>query len=133
MGGDGVGDPLRERLSIDCESASGGNRGLVGRFHHERPQPTHLLLEQPDGVQLAVGAQRIAADQLGKALALMGGRKPHRLHLEEGDLEAAPRGLPGGLAAREPGADHRDAPILRFRNSRDLLRRHPASEKCSQP
>ena len=54
---DGAGDRLREQLAIDRKRGAGRHAVRIGGAHHERSEPTHLLLEQADGVIELVAAQ----------------------------------------------------------------------------
>ena len=100
-----LGDPARERIAIHREGLARGHRRFVGRRDHERVEAPHLLLEQPHRARLAVRAQRVAAHELREEVGAVRGRALCRLHVDERDVEAAARCLPGGLAAREPRPD----------------------------
>jgi hypothetical protein len=64
MGLDRRGHAPRERLAVHRERPARRHRSLVGRRQHQRPQLTHLRLQQPHRIAQLVGAQRIAAHQL---------------------------------------------------------------------
>jgi hypothetical protein len=57
MAGDGVGDRLREQLTIDGQRRTCGNTMLVCGPHHERSEAAHFFLEQADGVIQLVAAE----------------------------------------------------------------------------
>ena len=92
-------------MAIDGQRGAGRHARGIGRPHHDRAEPAHLLFDQPDGVVDLVGAERIAADQLGQSVGLMHGGRPHRPHLVNGDVRAGFSGLPRRFTTREPAAD----------------------------
>ena len=94
-----------KHVTIDGERGAGGHARRVGRAHHDRAEPPHLFLDQADGVVDLVGAERIAADELGEAVGLVHGRRAHRAHLVDRHVHAKFRRLPGGFAAGEAAAD----------------------------
>src|ERR1700723_2913268 len=57
-------DEPRELDAIDGEGMSGGNGAGIGALQQRRSGTAHLLLEQPRRGVLALGLQRIRADQL---------------------------------------------------------------------
>ncbi len=66
------GHGLREAVAVDGERASRRHLVGVGGTHHQRAEPPHLLVEQADGIVLAViGAERVRADELGEAVGLV--------------------------------------------------------------
>src|SRR6266851_329692 len=78
----------------------------TARAPHQRAQPPHLLVQQPDRVVLAVvGAERVGADELGEAFGLVRLGHAHRPHLVEHDGNAPACDLPGGFRSGEPPAD----------------------------
>ena len=82
---------------------------LVGRAHDQRAEPAHFRMQQADRVVvLVVGAERVRADQFGKAVGLVGGRLPQRPHLVQRHRHAGLRQLPGGLRAGQAAADDMD-------------------------
>ena len=86
-------------------------RQLVPIAHgqDQRAQPPHLLVQQAHGVAHGVvGAERVRADQLGQPVGLVRIGAAHRPHLVQHHRHAAPRELPGGLAAGEAAADDMD-------------------------
>ena len=101
----GVGDGLRKRMAIDGQRGARRHARRIGRAHDDRAEPAHLFFDQPDGVIDLVGAERIAADELGQSVGLMHGGRPHRPHLVNGDVGAELGRLPGRLATREPAAN----------------------------
>jgi hypothetical protein len=56
--------------------------GLRGP-HDERAEPAHFFLQEPDGVVEFVAAEGIAAHELGEAIGLVDGGRPHRPHFVE--------------------------------------------------
>ena len=95
------GDGGREAVAIDRQRAAGRHLIGVGGAHDQRAEPAHLLVQQADGVVLAVvGAERVGADELGQRVGLVGRGRAQRAHLVQHDGHAARGDLPGGLASR---------------------------------
>src|SRR5262245_64691250 len=67
----GLGDSLRETLTIDREGRTRGNTIRVGRLHDQRAKTPHLFLEQADGVVQFVAAERVRTDQLAEPIGLV--------------------------------------------------------------
>ena len=106
LGLDPRADLARERDAVDRQRRARGNPVRVRGREHERARAAQLLVQEPDRVLGRVGAQAVRADELRQLGGLVRGRALHRAHLEQAHPDAAPRELPGRLAAREPAADH---------------------------
>ncbi len=64
MGVERRGDRGGKSVAIDGERAACRHLIGVGRAHHQRVEPAHLLVQQADRVVLAiVGAERVGADE----------------------------------------------------------------------
>ena len=77
-----LGDGAREKVAVDCEGLPCRNTTRFGRLDHERAEPPHLLFEKTVRVRQVIGAQRVAANELGKAIGAMDRRRLVRPHLE---------------------------------------------------
>ena len=96
-------------VAVDRQRAAGRHLVLVGGTHHQRAEPAHFGMQQADRVVVfVVGAERVRADQFGKAVGLVGRRLPLRPHLVQRHRHARLRELPGGLRARQSAADDMD-------------------------
>ena len=103
------GDGLRKAVAVDGERAAGRHLVGVGRAHHQRAEPPHLLVQQADRVVLAViGAERVRADELGEAVGLVDRGRAPGPHLVQHDGHAAGGDLPSGLAPGKAAADDMD-------------------------
>ncbi len=112
---DCVGNLLRKPLAVNRQCRARGDAMRVGGAHHQRTEPPHLFLQQPDGVIQLVAAKRVGTDQFGEAVGLVdggGSRGPHLVH----DDAYAERGrLPGRFASGQAAADDvNHGTILRF-------------------
>ena len=66
-------DFRRERIAIDGECAAGRKLVLIARGHDQRPGAAHLLVQKADGIVFPiVGAERVRADEFGKAIGFVG-------------------------------------------------------------
>ena len=102
----GMGHRRRKAVAVDRERAARRHLVPIARAHHQRAQPPHLLVQQPDRVVLpVVRAERVGADELGEAFGLVRLGHAHRPHLVEHDGNAPARDLPGGFRSGEPPAD----------------------------
>ena len=101
------GDGGRKPVAIDRERAAGRHLVGVGRTHDQRAQPAHFGVQQADRVvDRIVGAERVGADQFGKAIGLVRFGHPYGAHLMEHHRDACIGDLPGGFRAGEAAADH---------------------------
>jgi hypothetical protein len=57
-------------LAVDGQRGASRDARAIGRRHDERPEPPHLLLQQPDGVVELVAAEGVAAHELGEPSVL---------------------------------------------------------------
>ena len=105
-------DVVAEAMAVDGERAARWHARRVGGLHDDGAHAAHFLFEHADGILEACAAQRVAADELGKAGRLVRGRHLLRAHLIERHARAALCGLPSSLGAREPRADDDD--VLHF-------------------
>ena len=55
---------------------------------------------------MLIALQRIAADQFGEAIRLVGISRTDRAHLIKRDVDATLRQLPRGLTSCQPAADY---------------------------
>ena len=85
---------------------AGGDSALAGDLQQQRSSPPHFFLQQPGRGVLAVGFQRVGADQFRKVRSLMRRRRANGTHFPEFDGDAATRALPRRFRAREACADH---------------------------
>jgi hypothetical protein len=106
---DRLGDLLREGNAIHGQGPPRRHRGLVGSVQDQRAEKPHLLLQEADGTGDDVGAQGIAAHQLGELGDPVGRRIVSGLHLVEDHPGPALRRLPGRLAAGQARAHHSHA------------------------
>jgi hypothetical protein len=75
LGGEGAFDPGRKQLAVDRQGRSRWHPRLVRCCHDQRAGTTHFVMEQADGVLLAVvRAERVRADQLSESVGLVGRR-----------------------------------------------------------
>src|SRR6516162_9219256 len=75
-------------------------------MHNERPQPTHLGMEEANGAALRiVRAERIRTDKLGQLRSLMYCSGAERAHFVQHDPHTSARQLPSALAAGKPAPD----------------------------
>ncbi len=81
--GESLLDEAGKGVPVDGERLSGRDGRGIGRRHDQGIHPPHLLLEEADGIVQGVGAERIAADELGKKRRFVGGREAVGLHLAE--------------------------------------------------
>ena len=64
----------RKAVAVDRQRAARRHLVGIGGAHHQRAEPAHFLVQQPDRVVvLVVGAERIRADQFGLAVGLVRG------------------------------------------------------------
>ena len=102
----GMGHRRRKAVAVDRERAARRHLVPIARAHHQRAQPPHLLVQQPDRVVLpVVRAERVGADELGEAFGPVRLGHAHRPHLVEHDGNAPACDLPGGFRSGEPPAD----------------------------
>ena len=93
-------------VAVDRERAARRHLMGVGRAHHQRAEPAHLLVQEADGIVLAiVGAERVGADEFRELVALVHGGRAHRPHLMQHHGDAARRDLPRRFRAGEAAAD----------------------------
>ena len=97
-----------ELVPVHGQSAAGRHRGGVGGLHDEAGEAPHLLFQQAHGVFHRGRPERIGADQLGQAAALVGGSGLFRPHLVQFDGHAPAQQLIGGLTACQAAADNGD-------------------------
>ena len=96
-----LGDRGAEGVPVHGQRAARCHAGGLGGLEQMAAQQLHLGLEQTGrGVQ-PVGLQAVGADQLGKALAFVGGAEFDRLLLVQVHLYALLGQPEGGLAARK--------------------------------
>jgi hypothetical protein len=70
--GERRGDGGGKSVAIHRQRAAGRNLIGVRRAHDKRAQPTHFLVQKPDGVEvLVIGTEGIRTNQLGKRGGLM--------------------------------------------------------------
>ena len=101
MGCERRGDGVGEALAVDGKRAAGRHLMAVGHAHDQRAGAAHLLMQEADGIGLAiVGAEGIGADEFGEPVGLVRLGAAHGPHLVEDDGNAAPGRLPGGFASR---------------------------------
>ena len=105
---DRAGDFLRERDAIHRQRLTSGNARLFRRAKQQRIEAAQLFLEQPGCRWMLIALQRIAADQFGQAVGLVGVGRAHGPHFVERDIDAALRELPCGFGAGEASADYCD-------------------------
>ena len=103
------GDFRREGDAVDGERAAGGDGVAVGAGDDEAPGGAHLPVQEADGVLLViVGAEGIAAHELGQRAGLVRGGADAGAHLVQDHRHAHLRRLPGGLRPGEAAADDMD-------------------------
>ena len=101
-----LGDRLREPLAIDRQRRAGRHAVRIGRAHHERAEPPHLLLQQADGVIELVAAEANCEQTSSASRSVLWTAVGRTGRISCSDDRHAARGrLPGGLAAGEPAAD----------------------------
>ena len=98
--GERVGDVSANRSRSTASAAPAGTRLASAARMTSEPSRRISSFEQADGVIELVAAEGVAADELGEAVGLVDGGRPHRPHLVQRDRHAARGGLPGGLAIR---------------------------------
>ena len=103
-----LGHVVAETVAVDSERTAGGYTRRISCLHDDGAKAAHLFLEHADCILEARAAQRIAADELGKAGRLVRRRRLLGTHLVERDFRALRGRLPGGLAASQAGADYDD-------------------------
>ena len=95
-----------ETVAIDGQGAAGRDPVGVGAVQDQRVGAAHFVMQQTDGIVIAiVGAKRIRTDQFGALLGAMGIGGARRAHFMEDDRHAVRGQLPGRLAAGQTGAD----------------------------
>ena len=103
-----LGHVVAETVAVDSERTAGGHTRRISCLHDDGAKAAHLFLEHADCILEARAAQRIAADELGKAGRLVRRRRLLGTHLVERDFRALLGRLPGGLTAGQAGADYDD-------------------------
>ncbi len=107
MGGKRRSHGRGKTIAVDGQRRSGRDLIGVGRTHDQRAQPTHFLVQEPDGIEfVVVGAERIRADEFRERGALVGRGHAQRPHLVQHDGNAARGDLPSRLGSGESAADH---------------------------
>jgi len=106
MGLEGGGEGGAVAAPVHRQGATGGHGVLVGGANHQGAEPPQFLLEQPGGPVATQGPKAIAADQLGKLSAVVGGGAAHRPHLHQPHLHSCLGHLPGSLGSRQAGPNH---------------------------
>src|SRR5262249_36183741 len=96
-----------------------GNGSLACDLEKKRICAPHFFLQKPRGCVLAVGFQRVGANEFGEIRGLMRGSCALGAHLEEFHRNAATGTLPRRFRTGEAGADdadrcHVDGPELSF-------------------
>ena len=96
-----------EPLAIDRQRGAGGHARRIGRAHHERAEPAHLLFEEADRVIELVAAEGVAADELGEPIGLVdrGRRGP-------GASRGAMTGTPREAACQAASLPARPPPMM---------------------
>ena len=122
-----AGDGGAEGITVHGQRTAGGHAGLLGGGQELAAHPAHLLFEQTGrGIQ-PFGFQAVGADQLRKALALMGRGKMGGLLLVERDLHALARQPQRRLAARKASTQYGNFIILHLVNPLSHLARPAVS------
>ena len=93
-----AGDLCREHVPVHRQRAARRHAGGLGGLQKMAAHGAHLQLEQSRRGIRALGFQRVGANQLGKAGALVGGGKPDGLLLVQRHLHAVVRQPQRGLA-----------------------------------
>ena len=109
-------DPGGKSGAINRQRMSGGDGALASDLQQPRSRPPHFFFQQPGRRVLAVGLQRVRADQFREIRGLMRRCGAHRTHLPKFDRNSAPRALPRCFRSRQPGAND----FYRCRSSRPL-------------
>ena len=93
-----AGNLCREHIPVHRQCAARRHAGGLSGLQKMAAHGAHFQLEQPGRGIRALGFQRVGADQLGKAGALVGGGKPDGLLLVQRHLHAVVRQPQRGLA-----------------------------------
>ena len=126
-----AGDGGAEGVTVHGQRTAGGHAGLLGGGQELAAHPAHLLFEQTGrGIQ-PFGFQAVGADQLRKALALMGRGKMGGLLLVERDLHALARQPQRRLAARKASTQYGNFIILHLVNPFISSRTSSSQQKLS--
>jgi hypothetical protein len=81
---------------------------MIGRADHNRAKLAQLFLEQASGPIGGEGAKAVAANQLGKFLAVVGRRSAHWPHFHQPNRNASCSDLPGRFCASQASTEHLD-------------------------
>ena len=103
-----------EGIAVDRQGVAAGNARAMGDANQQGIQAPQLLLEQPGGGWPLVRLQRVAANQLSKAVGAMRPRLADGTHFVEDDGEARAGNLPCGFAACQACADDMDGRQVLF-------------------
>ena len=90
-----LGDVVGKALPVHRQRTAGGDVGVSRRLHGQRAEDAHLLFKHPGRRADAGRLERIGADQLRKALIVVGGGVLLRLHLVERNRHARIGQCPG--------------------------------------
>ena len=108
---------VRERIAVDRERAAGRQLVVIAGGENERAGAAHFLVQEADGVGLpVVGAERVRADELGKAIGLVRFGRAQRAASRA--ARPARRRTRSG-ARRRAGGTARDAPTAGHRSPQD--------------
>src|ERR1043166_3946643 len=106
--GDALRDEFGELVAVNGERRARGHARPTRRVEDDRACAPQLLFQKIRGRARLVRLQGVRADDLGKPVRPMRGRRTHGAHLKEAHARAEARGLPRGLRARESAADDYD-------------------------
>ena len=81
---------------------------LIGGADHDGAKLAQLFLEKASCPIRGEGAKAIAADQLGKFLAVVGWRAAHGPHLHQPNRNSSRGDLPGRFGTSKASTDHMD-------------------------
>ena len=106
--GDSLGDSGGENRAVDRQRMAGRDSAFARDLQQQRSRPPHFFFQQPGRCVLAVGFQRVRANQFREIRGLMRRRRTHGTHLPEFDRDAAARALPRRFRSGKAGADRRE-------------------------
>ena len=95
-----------EGVAVHGQRTAGRHAGHLGSVQQLAAHAAHFFLEQTGGRIQPLRFQAVGADQLGKTLAFVGGRKMHGLLFVQVHLHALACQPEGGFAARQTGTQH---------------------------
>ena len=112
-----LGDGGGKSVAVDRQRAAGRHLIGVGGAHDQRAQPAHFGMQQPDRIVGGIiGAERIGADQFGKAVGAMGFGHP-----DAGASRAARPRMPDLATCQAASEPARPAPTICTVSEEDLV------------